>query len=160
MRATRGAEAFDASSRPPQLDISEEWGRRWKVTMKRWGLGGGLVLLASLIYSSIIISRVASPTAPDELVARAMGELTGAFFSYVIWIAWWVDHLVSRYGARASFFAHLALAGLLSLRLVYAYHPLLSPLWFILGAAGLVVIGHWAASRIKDSFAPNSAGAF
>jgi len=147
-------------SAPPGWVVPPQWKRRWGVTMKRWGLAW-CVIFPLVSFAGYFGADHYWPIHGYSETATNMGaELAGYMLGYLVWFAWWLDHLLARFGARTVLISHAAAAAMLDVIATSSNSgnamPWL-PAWY-LPAISLVVtpLAYLFAQRVKDSFAPTS----
>jgi len=148
-------------SAPPGWVVPPQWKRRWGVTMKRWGLAW-CVIFPLVSFAGYFGADHYWPIHGYSETATNMGaELAGYMLGYLVWFAWWLDHLLARFGARTVLISHAAAAAMLDVIATGSNSgnamPWL-PAWY-LPVISLVVtpLAYLFAQRVKDSFAPTSA---
>ncbi len=136
----------------PDWIAAPKWKRTWRVTMKRWGVAWCVVLPLTIVAANVAIGSYLPDfgywTGADQTAAG----LTGVMCGYLVWVAWWLDHVLARFGARVVHITHTVATTLLAL--IYSDSDSWLPLWFLpLVALVVTPLAILAAQKVKGSFA-------
>lgn len=143
-----------ATAPPPDWQALQPWKRKWRVTMRRWGygwlVGGGLGLIAA--YIAVAAWAPGGSQFESNSFPFYVGYLAGGPIGYVLWVGWWLDHVLAAAGARTVLIVHTVTAAGLGMVPMREQEPWIASWYF--GLLGLVItpLVVLAASRVKGSF--------
>jgi hypothetical protein len=142
--------------------------RTWKVTFKRWGRGWLAFLALGVLAASVLAPLYPSHASrySDDSMGYYFGVFTGLAVAYLVFVGWWLDHVLASSGWVMSLVVQAIIAGFFGVSIGLDPEgngdlPIDFPLVYLgLVGVGAIALGQWLGRKVKGSFRPSEGAGY